>query len=112
MKDNSFAGFVILAGVLAKYLPKMELFSGLILMPTSPGQGASAINITGPAEKEKTAVKTGDIGEVVTALRPAGRARFDNLIVDVVAEGEFLEKTTKVKIVEIHGNRVIVKKED
>jgi membrane-bound ClpP family serine protease len=29
--------------------------------------------------------------------------------VDVVAEAEFLDKGTKVQIIEIHGNRVVVK---
>jgi len=47
---------------------------------------------------------------VVSTLRPTGKARFDEKIVDVVAQAEFLNKGTKVEIIEIHGNRVIVKK--
>ena len=51
----------------------------------------------------------GDAGQVVSTLRPTGKARFGNAIVDVVAEARFLDKGTKVEIIEIHGNRVVVK---
>jgi membrane-bound serine protease (ClpP class) len=47
---------------------------------------------------------------VVSILRPTGKTKFGDAIVDVVAEAEFLDKGTKVQIIEIHGNRVIVKK--
>jgi membrane-bound serine protease (ClpP class) len=46
---------------------------------------------------------------VVSILRPTGKAKFGDAIVDVVAEAEFLDKGTKVEIIEIHGNRVVVK---
>jgi membrane-bound serine protease (ClpP class) len=47
---------------------------------------------------------------VVSTLRPTGKARFGEVMVDVVAEAEFLDKGTKVQIIEMHGNRVVVKK--
>ena len=34
---------------------------------------------------------------------------FGSVVVDVVAEAAFIEKDAKVKIVEIHGNRVVVR---
>jgi membrane-bound ClpP family serine protease len=46
---------------------------------------------------------------VKSKLRPTGKAQFGDAIVDVVAEGEFLEAGTAVEIIEIHGNRVVVK---
>lgn len=52
----------------------------------------------------------GDVGEVVSILRPTGKAKFRDAIVDVAAEGEFLDKGTMVEIIGIHGNRVVVKK--
>ena len=42
-------------------------------------------------------------------MRPAGRARFGDGVVDVVAEGDFIEKDTKIKIILIEGNRVVVR---
>ncbi|MBN2592173.1 MAG: hypothetical protein JXA81_01600 [Sedimentisphaerales bacterium] len=105
-----FVGFVVLAWILSKYLPKFQFFSGLILVPAVAKQGTEMeISMTAPPERQTIGVNTGDIGEVVSALRPTGKARFGDAIVDVVAEAEFLDKGTKVQIIEIHGNRVVVK---
>jgi len=46
---------------------------------------------------------------VVSILRPTGKAKFRDAIVDVVAEGDFLDKGTKIEIIEIHGKRVVVR---
>ena len=69
------------------------------------------VSMTSPAESKTLSVNMGDIGEVVSKLRPTGKAKFGEAIVDVVAEGDFLDKGTKVEIIEIHGNRVVVKKQ-
>jgi membrane-bound serine protease (ClpP class) len=105
-----FLGFVILAWILSKYLPKLQFLSGLILVPAVAKQGTEMeISMTAPPELETIGVNVGDIGEVVSILRPTGKARFGDAIVDVVAEAEFLDKGAKVEIIEIHGNRVVVK---
>jgi membrane-bound serine protease (ClpP class) len=105
-----FMGFVVIAWILAKYLPKLQFLSGLILIPTAAQQGVGAkVSMTAPAESKTIGVNIGDIGEVVSTLRPAGKAKFGNCVVDVVAGAEFLDKGTKVKIIEIHGNRVVVR---
>jgi membrane-bound serine protease (ClpP class) len=51
---------------------------------------------------------TGKVGRTVTILRPAGRARFEGRLVDVVAEGEFIPPNTQVRVVDVKGNRVVV----
>lgn len=105
-----FTGFVILAWLLTKFLPKLEFLSGLILQPAMAKRGDEMeVNLTAPPESDAVAVKVGDTGEVVSTLRPTGKARFGGAIVDVVAEAEFLDKDTKVEIIEIHGNRVVVR---
>jgi membrane-bound serine protease (ClpP class) len=105
-----FLGFVVLAWILTKYLPKLQFLSGLILMPTVAKQGTEMeISMTVPPERGTIGVDVGDIGEVVSILRPTGKARFGDAIVDVVAEAEFLDKGTRVEIINIHGNRVVVK---
>ena len=106
-----FGGFVVLAWLLSKYLPRIQFLSGLILVPASVGQGsAMRVNMTTPPESRATGVNVGDLGEVVSTLRPTGKARFGDAIVDVVAGAEFIDKGAKVEIIEIHGNRVVVKK--
>jgi len=107
---GGFVGFVVLAWLLAKYLPKMQFLSGLILVPTAAKLGTEfEVSMTIPPESKTVSVNIGDLGEVVSTLRPTGKAKFGNAIVDVVAEAEFLDKGTNVEIIEIHGNRVVVK---
>ena len=102
-----FAGFVVLAYVLARFLPKTGPFTGLVLAPADAGPQMQ-IDVTTPPEKADK-LKVGDAGTAITTLRPAGTARFDNAIVDVVAEGDFIEKGRKIKIIQIQGNRVVVR---
>ena len=107
-----FVGFVVLAWLLAKYLPKLQFLSGLVLVPTGAKQGTEfEVSMTIPPESKTVSVNIGDLGEVVSTLRPTGKAKFGNAIVDVVAEAEFLDKGTNVEIIEIHGNRVVVKRQ-
>jgi len=106
-----FAGFVILAWLFARYLPKIQFLSGLILVPTAAWPaGQMRVSMTAPAESETAGVNVGDVGEVTSTLRPTGKAKFGDAVVDVVAIAEFLDKGTQVQIAEIHGNRVIVRR--
>jgi membrane-bound serine protease (ClpP class) len=102
-----FVGFIILALFLAKYLPRLQFLSGLVLTPTAAGASTPAISMTAPEGTK--GVKVGDIGEAISTLRPAGRAKFGDAVIDVVAEAEFIGKDTEVHITEIHGNRVVVR---
>ena len=110
---GGFAGFLLLAWLLGKYLPKVGFLSGLMLMPAPAGKGAKArIPMTAPPTEGRKGVSVGDKGMVTSALRPVGSARFGDIEVDVVAQAEFLEPETEVEIIEIHGNRAVVKKVD
>jgi membrane-bound serine protease (ClpP class) len=105
-----FVGFVILAWLLSKYLPKIPFLGGLILVPAAAKQNIPMrVSMTAMPESKIAGVKVGDKGEVISTLRPTGKARFGDAIVDVVAQGDFLNTGTMVEIVGIHGNRVIVK---
>ena len=106
-----FFGFVLLAWMLTKYLPKLQFLSGLILVPAVAKQGTEVeISMTVPAESKIITVNIGNTGKVISTLRPTGKAQFNDTIVDVVAEAEFIDTGSKVEIIEIHGNRVVVRK--
>ena len=49
-------------------------------------------------------------GEALTLLRPSGIARLDGRRCDVVTRGEMLAKGERVKVIEVSGNRIVVKK--
>ncbi len=103
-----FTGFLVLAYILAKFLPKRGPFTGLVLEPSLAGAKMEA-DMTAPPGRTGE-LKIGDTGTAITKLRPAGQARFDSAVVDVVAEGEFIEKGQKIKIMRIQGNKVVVRK--
>jgi membrane-bound ClpP family serine protease len=102
----SLVGAVVGALVLAWYLPHIPYVNRLVLAP--PGRNADAL-------EEEAALAQGNmgllgaIGEAATTLRPAGKARFGDEYLDVVAEGSFVEEGARVQVVEIEGNRIVVK---
>lgn len=48
-------------------------------------------------------------GSAYTNLRPSGIAIIDGKKVDVVTEGDMIDKDTPVKVIRVEGNRVIVR---
>jgi membrane-bound serine protease (ClpP class) len=104
------AGFGVLAALFAKYMSKMKIFSGLMLAPASAKAGTEfEISQTAPPKSQEKGLSVGDRGVVLNTLRPAGKVRFVEAIVDCIAQAEFLDKGTEVEIIEIRGNRVVVK---
>ncbi len=87
--------------ILQKYLPRIPMFGRLI--PANPMPSEVQIQ-----DAYRGAARVGDIGMTETTLRPAGKARFGGMVVDVVAQGEFVEPNTKVQVVERRGNHVVV----
>ena len=51
----------------------------------------------------------GKSGVVTTICRPVGNVDFDGVKLEVVTLGEFIEKGVTVEVIEIEGNRVVVK---
>ena len=50
----------------------------------------------------------GQVGQALTPLRPSGRARFGERIVDVVTEGNFIPRGARIAVLEVVGSRVVV----
>jgi membrane-bound serine protease (ClpP class) len=47
-------------------------------------------------------------GVAATTLRPSGVALVDDERVDVSADGEFIEKGARIRVVEVRGPRIVV----
>jgi membrane-bound ClpP family serine protease len=102
----SLGGAVIVAFIIAYYLPHIPYANRMVLVP--PGEEGDLLE----GESSNTqpfARLLGAIGEAATALRPAGKARFGEDYVDVVAEGSYVMAGARVQIIEVEGNRVVVK---
>src|SRR6266404_2715922 len=93
--------------VLARYLPKTNLYRRFALMTTNP-PGPS---LAGVPREFATAldVTPGMQGTAQTTLRPSGKARFADHVVDVVTEGEFISADTPITVIQKDGMRVVVK---
>jgi membrane-bound ClpP family serine protease len=48
-------------------------------------------------------------GTALTVMRPSGMADFDGVKLDVVTEGDFINKGVKVKIIKVEGRRILVR---
>lgn len=96
---------MLLSGVgvllLSRFMPKSKATSWLVLKEsTSAGDGYNS------SDEHKDLL--GQPGRTITALRPSGAAMFGERRQDVVTRGEFINEKTMVKVVEVHGNRVVV----
>lgn len=102
-----FLLFIIVAAVLAKYMDRMPVLKRFVLKSAVTGR-QTAVSQTFEQQSTKLDLSIGQTGVVVTPLRPAGKAQFGSSIVDVVADGGFIDKDKPVRILEVHGNHVVV----
>ena len=101
----SLIGSVIAIFLLFKFLPGIPLFNRLVL--TSSETSLSGFVIP-PQPAGKSSV-VGMKGKALTILHPTGKIEVDNNTLDVVTDGEYIEKGKIVEIIEISGNRIVVK---
>ena len=103
----SILGAIVLAFVLARYLPHIPYANRLMLTPRSESEefGEEMADSIHP----EMAALLGAIGVAATPLRPAGKVQFGDEFVDVLAEGSYVLPGSRVQVVEIEGNRVVVK---
>lgn len=101
-------GAVVGAILVARYLPNIPIANRMVLTP--PGE-KSDITDDQPALPgvEQSAALLGVVGTAATVLRPAGMARFGEQYVDVVAEGTYIPAGARVQVIEVEGNRIVVK---
>jgi len=99
---------VPLAIALAWYLPSIPYVNRIILKPEA--ERAEELGEPAPdAVRPELAALLGAIGLAATPLRPAGKVQFGEEFVDVVAESGYVVPGTRVQVVEIEGNRIVVK---
>ncbi|MGB0716425.1 MAG: NfeD family protein, partial [Phycisphaerae bacterium] len=88
--------------VLSRILPKTTLFAHIAPANPTPADVM-------PDDTYRGAARVGDIGTAQTPLRPAGKATFGNVLVDVMSEGDFIDSNASVEVVERQGNVVVVR---
>ena len=96
--------FVAAAIVITRRMDTLPLFSRLMLAPPD----AEPIALAGSATGGEAALAAGDQGIAHTPLRPGGKGRFGERMIDVMASGDFLDRGTPIRIVRVSGNQVWV----
>jgi membrane-bound ClpP family serine protease len=104
----SFVGSVAAAVIIARYLPHIPYANRLVLVPPAD-RTEEALDTGASVEAVRRAGLLGAIGVAATTLRPSGMVRFGDEFIDVVAEGSYVEPGTRVQVIEIEGNRIVVK---
>jgi membrane-bound serine protease (ClpP class) len=103
----AIVGSFIVIALLARYLPRTSIYRRFALMDSNP-PGPSLAGV--PRQfATALALSPGMEGTAVTVLRPSGKARFADHVVDVVTEGEFIAPQTPVTVIQTDGMRVVVK---
>ena len=87
----------------------------VILRSAKKGKLAKKLILWSAAKHEEgfstsadTSAWAGKEGIALTVLRPAGTGEFDGQRLDVVSEGSFIKKGTKIIIVQAEGRRIVV----
>lgn len=101
----SLIGSGIAIFLLFKFMPGMPLFNRLVLTTSGTAQGGFVI----PSQPAGGSDLTGAKGIALTALHPTGKIEVNNNTLDVVTDGGFIEKGQTVEIIEIRGNRIVVR---
>ncbi|HEV3339246.1 MAG TPA: NfeD family protein [Pirellulales bacterium] len=99
-------GVVVAVAAMRRYLPHTPVLNNMVLAPPS-SEEVSRIN-----EREVLARLDhllGRRGVAFTPLVPGGKARIDDEIVDVLTDGEFVDRGLPIEVVEVRANRVVVR---
>ncbi len=105
----SGAVFAVGASFIIKHFGYIPVFNRLMLQPPDEGEiEPGSLAIGKPVPATHPSVSAGDWGRAESLLRPAGRAVFAGRSFDVVSDGEFIEAGRQVKVISIHGNRIVV----
>ncbi len=89
---------------LSRFLLKTPLFHRLISASTS---GSASVARQARAQ----AAQVGETGLAISTLRPGGKAQFGEKILDVITQGELIERGTRVKILSFSGHEAVVEPE-
>ena len=100
----SMVGAFVLSLVMLRSLPRMASFNRLVLETETR---ASEGYVSSSREEDEL---LGKEGVTVSELRPAGIALIDGRRTDVVTDGEFVAVDQAVEVVEVSGNRVVVRR--
>lgn len=103
LRDLAIAtgGATVIVLLLARFLPKTSVYLTLVSQTAS---GVSSV-----AEQEaRQETRVGQVGVALSPLHPGGKARFGDQILDVLTQGQMIEKGRTVRIIGHTGPEALV----
>lgn len=115
--SGAVVGTAVLAAIVSRYLPSIPLFNEMILTPPGgdgvAGEPKLRPELIGAAASnpllERDRALVGKQGTSLTVLRPAGKAKIGDDFIDVISDGPFISSGRQIEVVEVSGNRVVVR---
>ena len=95
----------IVVGVAFYYWPRSPFGKYFFLT----GPSADEIDSRTPQQHSLQGLR-GQVGRTLTPLRPAGVSEFEGRRVDTVTEGVMIDAGELVRVIEVRGNRVVVRR--
>ena len=90
---------VVFVPVLLYFLFKGKTMKKMTLVSNIDGQVKTV---------DELKIKIGDLGETIGRLAPLGKAKFNGISAEARSLGGYVDPKTKVKVIKIEGNTVIV----
>lgn len=89
-----------------RYLPDSKLGSRLVLKEAVAAGASISTSSAGGEAKQESYV--GREGVATTDLVPSGKGMFEGKLLDIVSEGEFIERGDNLRITRHEGSRIVV----
>ncbi len=103
----SGVGVIAAAVAIRRFLPSAPGFNRMMLEPPTDQEREYLSRSESLADFKHL---LGREGTTTTRLTPAGKALIDDQVIDVIAPGEYLDANTPIRVSEVRGSRVIVKR--
>lgn len=113
----SVVAVIAIAMAINRFLPSIPILNQMILSPPGADDGDDAPRLRpehtlasgGATALTHDPLLVGNSGVTTSMLRPAGKARIGDQYLDVVSNGAFIKSGQDVEVIEVVGNRVVVK---
>jgi membrane-bound ClpP family serine protease len=112
VSDTVVEGAIITIIILALLAAMLAIILGLF----SKAKIKSPIILKDQQDKDKGFISSNDLqyllgkhGVAITDLRPSGTGNFDGIEFDVISEGKYIPKDTRLIIYKVQGSKLIVK---
>lgn len=103
---GAFLSFLVVAVILTSFMDSIPGLNRLTLQASVEPSGAIMASDQTPSWQR---VELGQTGQSVSPLRPGGRIEIDDMMLDVVTEGDYVESGKPVRVIAKQGARVVVR---